>query len=56
MKHYSEDDIRQAVNEVIAAGMEKFLYQEPISPRRARQSDKDEFNQVQTENGYEKRD
>ncbi|MEH7526631.1 hypothetical protein V7149_25725 [Bacillus sp. JJ1503] len=38
MKDYSEADIHRAVEEVIAAGMEKFLYQEPFSSKRSRQS------------------
>ena len=38
MRGYSEADIRRAVEEVIAAGMEKFLHQEPFSSKRSRQS------------------
>lgn len=34
LRDYSEDEIRQAVNDVIAAGMEKFLFQEPFSSSR----------------------
>ena len=39
LKHYSEEDIRRAVEEVVAAGMEEFLFQEPLSSKRSRQSD-----------------
>ncbi|WP_170138865.1 CotG/ExsB N-terminal domain-containing protein [Oceanobacillus chungangensis] len=40
MKGYSEEDIRRAVEKVIAAGMENFLYQEPFSTKRSRQSNR----------------
>ncbi|WP_156416271.1 CotG/ExsB N-terminal domain-containing protein [Cytobacillus dafuensis] len=38
MRRYTETEIRRAVAEVVAAGMEKFLYQEPISSESSRQS------------------
>ncbi|MBS4192167.1 hypothetical protein KHA94_18535 [Bacillus sp. FJAT-49705] len=38
MRRYTETEIRRAVAEVVAAGMEKFLYQEPFSSESSRQS------------------
>lgn len=38
LKSYNEEDIRRAVDEVVAAGMEKFLYQEPFSLKDSSQS------------------
>ncbi|KAB2336077.1 hypothetical protein F7731_11225 [Cytobacillus depressus] len=42
LRVYSEDDIRRAVEEVIAAGMEKFLYQWPFSTKCSRQSSRND--------------
>ncbi|NEU29214.1 hypothetical protein GN156_00250 [bacterium LRH843] len=46
MTNYSEDDIRRAVDEVVAAGMEKFLYQEPVPPEKKEQTRNENSDQI----------